>query len=272
MLASSASLWSVVPGAVLAGFCAGVLSALLGIGGAVVSTPMVRLLGGTPIEAVGSTVPAIIPGALSGAWRYSREGLVQWRIAITLGLSGSVMAVVGALASDAVNGRLLMVLTAFMMLWAGGSVVWRLRHPRMAAPADAARSERDEPRPSGLLVGALGVIAGFTAGLLGVGGGIIVVPVLSGPLRLPMRQAVASSLVAVAVFQVPALVTHVWLGHVNWVIAIPLALGAIPGAQVGAKLTVAASDRTIQVLFATLVVVIAVVYGVTELRGLLAGG
>ncbi|MCZ7630554.1 MAG: sulfite exporter TauE/SafE family protein [Microthrixaceae bacterium] len=142
---------------------------------------------------MGSTVPAIIPGALSGAWRYSREGLVQWRIAITLGLSGSVMAVVGALASDAVNGRLLMVLTAFMMLWAGGSVVWRLRHPRMAAPADAARSERDEPRPSGLLVGALGVIAGFTAGLLGVGGGIIVVPVLSGPLRLPMRQAVASA-------------------------------------------------------------------------------
>ncbi|MCZ7630553.1 MAG: hypothetical protein M5U19_16620 [Microthrixaceae bacterium] len=48
MLASSASLWSVVPGAVLAGFCAGVLSALLGIGGAVVSTPMVRLLGGPP--------------------------------------------------------------------------------------------------------------------------------------------------------------------------------------------------------------------------------
>lgn len=284
MLASSTSLWLVVPGAVLAGFVAGMLSGLLGIGGAVVSTPMVRLLGGTPIEAVGSTVPAIIPGALSGAWRFSREGLVQWRIAITLGVSGSVMAVVGALASDAVNGRLLMVLTALMMLWAGGSVVWRLRHPRVATPRDTATpgetataGETATPGetvrgPSGLLVGALGVVAGFTAGLLGVGGGIIVVPVLSGPLRLPMRQAVASSLVAVAVFQVPALVTHVWLGHVNWAIAVPLTLGAVPGAQVGAKLTVAASDRTIQVLFATLVVVIAVIYGVTEVRGLLAGG
>lgn len=272
MVASSTPLWLVVPGAVLAGFVAGVLSALLGIGGAVVSTPMVRLLGGTPIEAVGSTVPAIIPGALSGAWRYSREGLVQWRIAITLGASGSMMAVVGALASDAVNGRVLMVLTALMMLWAGGSVVWRLRHPPAASSVDEAIHVVAPRRSSDLAVGALGVVAGFTAGLLGVGGGILVVPVLSGPLRLPMRQAVASSLVAVAVFQVPAVVTHIWLGHVNWAIAVPLTLGVLPGAQVGAKLTVAASDRTIQVLFATLVVVIAVIYGVTEVRGLVVGG
>lgn len=276
MLASSTPLWLVVPGAVLAGFAAGVLSALLGIGGAVVTTPMVRLLGGTPLEAVGSTVPAIIPGAISGAWRYSREGLVQWRVAVTLGLSGSVMAVVGALASDEVNGRVLMVLTAIVMLWAGGSVVWRLRRPPVVAsvevvtPGETVR--RTVRSSSDLLVGALGGVAGFIAGLLGVGGGIVLVPMLSGPLRLPMRQAVASSLVAVAMFQVPALVTHMWLGHVNWVIALPLTLGVVPGAQVGARLTVAASDRTVQVLFATLIVVLAVIYGATEVRGLIAGG
>lgn len=272
MLASSTPLWLVVSGAVLAGFGAGVLSALLGIGGAVVTTPMVRLLGGTPLEAVGSTVPAIIPGAISGAWRYSREGLVQWRIAITLGLSGSVMAVVGALASDAVNGRLLMVLTAIVMLWAGGSVVWRLRRPPVVDSVEAATPSETVRWRSDLLVGALGAVAGFTAGLLGVGGGIVLVPMLSGPLRLPMRQTVASSLVAVAMFQVPALITHMWLGHVNWAIALPLALGVVPGAQVGAKLTVAASDRTVQVLFATLIVVLAVIYGATEVRGLIAGG
>ncbi|MCB1271375.1 MAG: sulfite exporter TauE/SafE family protein [Microthrixaceae bacterium] len=262
--------WQVAVGALLAGFASGVLAALLGIGGAVVTTPVVRLLGGTPIEAVGSTVPAIIPGAISGAWRYAREGLVHWRIAGVLGVSGAAMAVVGALVSDAVEGRVLMVLTAVVMLWAGGSVVWRLRVPGRTG-AGVADDADEVPEAPDALVAALGAGAGFIAGLLGVGGGIVIVPVLSGPLRLPMRSAVASSLVAVATFQVPALVTHIWLGHVDWMIAVPLALGVVPGAQVGARLTIAASDRTVRALFGMLVVVMAVIYGVSEARGLLVG-
>lgn len=262
--------WQVAVGALLAGFASGVLAALLGIGGAVVTTPVVRLLGGTPIEAVGSTVPAIIPGAISGAWRYAREGLVHWRIAGVLGVSGAAMAVVGALVSGTVEGRVLMVLTAVVMLWAGGSVVWRLRVPGRTG-AGVADGADEVPEAPDALVAALGAGAGFIAGLLGVGGGIVIVPVLSGPLRLPMRSAVASSLVAVATFQVPALVTHIWLGHVDWMIAVPLALGVVPGAQVGARLTIAASDRTVRALFGMLVVVMAVIYGVSEARGLLVG-
>ena len=269
MLAAEAPDWLVVLGAVAAGFAAGVLSALLGIGGAVITTPVVRLLGGTPIEAVGSTVPAIVPGAISGAWRYTREGMVEWRLALTLGSTGSVMAVVGALTSDVVNGRVLMVLTAGVMLWAGLSVVVRLRGGG-AAPMDADPGDGLAARQSIPLLMALGSLAGFVAGLLGVGGGIVLVPVLTGPLRVPMRRAVASSLVAVAVFQVPALVTHIALGHVNWALALPLMAGVVPGAQEGAQLTVSATDRTIRILFGLLIVVLATVYGATEVRGLLA--
>ena len=156
--------WQVAVGALLAGFASGVLAALLGIGGAVVTTPVVRLLGGTPIEAVGSTVPAIIPGAISGAWRYAREGLVHWRIAGVLGVSGAAMAVVGALVSDAVEGRVLMVLTAVVMLWAGGSVVWRLRVPGRTG-AGVADDADEVPEAPDALVAALGAGAGFIAGL-----------------------------------------------------------------------------------------------------------
>ena len=99
------------------------LSALLGIGGAVVTTPAVRVLGATPIEAVGSTVPAILPGAISGAYRYTKAGLVDWTLALSLGISGAVFALGGAWVSDLVDGRLLMVLTAVLMLWSGVSVV-----------------------------------------------------------------------------------------------------------------------------------------------------
>lgn len=264
--------WFAVGGAVLAGFVSGVLSAMMGIGGAVVTTPAVRVLGGTPIEAVGSTIPAILPGAISGAWRYARAGLVQWRLALPLGVSGSVLAVVGARLSDEVSGRVLMVLTATVMLWSGASVVHKVRRaaPDGADPEPSAQAIA--ARDSIPLLAAAGSAAGFVAGLLGVGGGIVLVPVLTGVLHLPMRRAVASSLVGVAIFQVPALLTHVWLGHVNWAYAVPLMLGALPGAQLGAHVTIGATDRAVRLGFGALIVVLAVLYGASEIRGILRHG
>ncbi len=297
---------------VLVGVGAGMLSALLGVGGAVITTPAVRVLGATPIQAVGSTVPAILPGAIAGTLRYAREGLVDWTAALGLGVAGSVFAIVGALTSDHVGGGALMVLTAALMLWSGFSVV---RGGRRAAagpgeegtPAvDLVAPEEDEgllgeafegteasetetafalsreevaigtssqdraaagKHPMPLLVG-LGAASGFVAGLLGVGGGIVMVPVLTGPLRVPMKSAVASSLVAVAIFSVPALITHAVLGHIDWTYALPLMIGVVPGARIGAHLTIGSSERTVRLLFGALIVVLAVVYGGSELAAL----
>jgi uncharacterized membrane protein YfcA len=267
------------------GVLAGMLSALLGIGGAVVTTPAVRLLGATPIQAVGSTVPAILPGAISGAYRYSQAGLVDWSLALSLGISGAVFALVGAWTSSLVDGRLLMVLTAMLMLWSGISV---FRGADRRAVEDAAERDRresvggavadaDPPELSGptgprsrWLLGVVGAGSGFVAGLLGVGGGIVMVPAMAGPLRIPMKRAVASSLVAVAIFSIPALIAHIALGHVNWTYALPLMIGVVPGAQLGARMTIGVSERTIRRLFGLLVVVLAVVYGSTELAALLS--
>lgn len=259
---------AVVVATLAVGVLAGMLSALLGIGGAVVTTPAVRVLGATPIEAVGSTVPAILPGAISGAVRYARAGLVDWSLATGLGISGAVFALAGAGVSALVDGRLLMVVTAALMLWSGISVL-RGADPTpteedvVAPPPDVAR-----PMWKVVLVGAG---SGFVAGLLGVGGGIIMVPAMAGPLGIPMKKAVASSLVAVAIFSVPALVAHMALGHVDWTYALPLMFGVVPGAQLGARMTIGASEHTLRRAFGLLVVVLAVVYGATELSSLLRG-
>lgn len=282
------------------GFAAGVLSALLGVGGAVVTTPAVRLLGATPIEAVGSTVPAILPGAISGTLRYAREGLVDWRAALGLAVPGALTALIGALVSGLVDATWLMLATAGLMLWSGITVV-RSGQPGAghngagrdgAGPVPSDDDPIDEllsgfessetdlafveegdasagaPRRSLALLVPLGAASGFVAGLLGVGGGIVMVPMLTGPLRIPMRSAVASSLVAVAIFSVPALAGHVALGHVDWAFAIPLAVGVVPGARVGARITIGASDRSVRRWFGILVVVLAVVYGVAEASAL----
>ena len=247
----------------LVGVLAGALSALLGIGGATITTPAVRVLGASPILAVGSTVPAILPGAISGSLRYAREGLVDWSLALTTGIAGSLFALLGAWTSDHVDGRILMVLTAVLMLWSGISVV------RGGRSGPATEGERAGDRPPMAVLGAVGAGAGFVAGLLGVGGGIVLVPAMTGMLRVPMKRAVASSLVGVAIFSIPALVTHAVLGHIDWSYALPLMVGVVPGARLGARLTLRQSDRSVRRLFGVLVIVLALVYGGSELAALL---
>ncbi|MGI8663372.1 MAG: sulfite exporter TauE/SafE family protein [Acidimicrobiales bacterium] len=261
--------------AVVIGFLSGILSGMFGVGGAVLTTPGVRLLGATPIEAVGSTIPAILPGSLSGALRYARKGMVDWHVATTCGLIGSAMAVAGGALSDHVNAHYLMLLTAALLLWTGVKDIGAVRAPaRVVVPAvddDALILEADEGRSGDVplaRVGAIGAAAGLLAGLLGVGGGILMVPAFSRILHLSPKRAVATSLVAVAIFSVPAMITHALLGHINWGFALCLLAGVVPGAQIGAHLTIGGSERRLRILSGTFFSVLAIAYGISELRAL----
>jgi len=283
--------WTSVAALVL-GFGSGVLAGMFGIGGAVLTTPAIRVLGATPIEGVGSTVPAILPGSISGAYRYAKEGLVSWRVGLVCGFTGGLFAALGAVTSDHIDGHYLMVLTAGLMAFSGTSVIRSSRSASVLATVPAAGAEGDvaegivsaegdldaevvdpdampvDARLGVPLLMAVGAGAGALAGLLGVGGGIVMVPAFTGLLRLPMKLAVGSSLVAVAIFSLPALITHTVLGHIAWRFAIPLVIGVIPGAQVGARLSFAASDTMVRQLFGWSVLTMSVVYGVTEVLGL----
>jgi uncharacterized membrane protein YfcA len=273
-----------VVGVVAVGVAAGALSGMLGVGGAVLTTPGVRALGATPIEAIGSTIPAILPSAISGTYRYSKAGLVNWTIGLTCGLTGSALALIGAIVADHVNAHALLVITAVLLGWSGVSIYRSGRsaepeppdtpevetvhapgaHGAGAAPesdADVA-TRTDVGLPTLVIVGAG---SGFVAGLLGVGGGVVMVPVFTRVLRIPVKEAIASSLVAVAIFSVPALITHAWLGHINWAFAIPLTIGVVPGAQIGSRVTVGASDKTVRTMAGVFFVVLAIVYGTSEI-------
>jgi uncharacterized membrane protein YfcA len=283
-----------------AGFGSGILASVLGVGGAVITTPMIRALGATPIAAVGSTVPAILPGALSGSLRYHREGYILWPVALTCGLSGMSFAILGGWVADIVDARWLMVLTAVLVMWcgvsllrdglrrnaaeavlAGEAVAEAAVEAQAAAEAGAdpeevladATGTDDRPvaiRPRGGVPAmvALGVGGGFLAGLLGIGGGLILTPGLTLGLRLPVKHAIATSLTAVAMMSTTAVVTHIVLGHVNWRFALPLAVGIVPGARVGAHITIGASEQRMRLVAGALLIAVSIVYLVGELIAL----
>ena len=255
----------------VAGLATGMLSAAFGVGGAVVSTPAIRALGAGALDAVGTTLPSILPSAVAGTLRYRREGLVRWTAVAWTGGIGAAAAVGGALLARRVpgEGHLLMVLTAMLM---GFTAVRLVASPSGAQPIDPEGTPAGAARPVRVTaprLGSIGVVAGGLSGLLGVGGGIVMVPAFTAWLRLPIKEAVGTSLACVGVLAVPGAITHAALGGIDWSFAVPLSLAVIPGARLGAGLAIRASDRGLRLSVAAALGAIAVAYAAAETAAVL---
>ena len=120
-----------------------------------------------------------------------------------------------------------------------------------------------EPRRrlDGQLV-AIGVVGGLLSGLLGVGGGVIMVPLLVLWAGVGQRDAHALSLGAIIPISVAGIVTFGIAGRVNWPDALALAVGAVAGARIGAALLARADERVLKVVFGCFLLAAAVTMGI----------
>ena len=136
-----------------------------------------------------------------------------------------------------------------------------------ASTAAAKPQEVDVPVTKNMLFKAaiIGLSAGVLSGYVGVGGGFIMVPLFLSKLNLPMKKASGTSLVAVGILVLPALVTQVVLGNVNWAAGLACIVGSIPGAALGAKLQARIPERALRFCFAGILGVAAVLLIVNEL-------
>jgi uncharacterized membrane protein YfcA len=250
----------------VAGVVTGMLSGAFGIGGAAFSTPAIRVLGVPAALAVGTTLPSILPSAVAGTVRYVRDSLVCWRVVAWTAPAGVVCAVLGSLLSSRVpgEGHWLMIATAGLLAYTS----WRMAQPSETSNDDASTSRPLRRRDHPALLLAVGAAAGLLSGLLGVGGGTIMVPGFSELARIPLKTAIACSLVCVGIFAVPATLTHWSLGGIEWLTAGLLCVGVIPGARLGAALAIRAATRRLRLAVAGFLGVVAVVYAVGEILAL----
>jgi hypothetical protein len=111
---------------------------------------------------------------------------------------------------------------------------------------------------------AIGGVAGFVSGLLGVGGGIVIVPALTVMIGMPLRRALGTSLVIIAILVIPGTLVHSALGHIDWAIFVALTLGVVPGARLGARVALGVREPTLRMLVGVFLLAIALLYGVRE--------
>jgi len=248
---------------VIAGVATGVMSGAFGVGGTVISTPAIRLLGCSAALAVGTTLPSILPGVVTGSWRYRSGDYIRWRVVTFTAPAGIIGAVTGAWVSPRVpgEGHLLMILTALILMW---SAVNMMRSSEQRQTADGLNTTR----PTDLPAIFTGAGAGVLSGLLGVGGGIVMVPLFRRWLGLPIKNAFATSLICVGCFAIPGTIVHSLEGGIDWRFASWLTVGVVVGAPFGSNVTMKMSDKKLQRVFGFFLALIAVVYGVGEFLAL----
>lgn len=234
----------------LVGFSLG----LVGGGGSILAVPLLVYLVGvaSPHVAIGTSAVAVAVNAAFNLVNHARGGRVKWRCALVFAAAGVLGAFAGSSLGKLVDGQNLLAAFAAMMLVVGGLML-RSRHA-LSFP-DVKLNRENLPRLLGL-----GLATGGLSGFFGIGGGFLIVPALMLATRMPILNAVASSLVAVTAFGLTTSVNYSLSGLVDWPLALLFIAGGVAGGLVGALASRALAGRkgVLNVVFAMLIVVVAI--------------
>lgn len=231
--------------ALVAGAVIGLALGALGGGGSVLAVPaLIYLLGFTPAAATTASLIIVTVTSATALYAHTRDGNVAWRTGALFALAG----IVPAFLTGSVAGRLPgAVLTAAFAAVAALAALRMLR-PAAAPPPDGVRPGRAAGAGAGL---------GAVTGLLGVGGGFLAVPALTGVLGLRMRQAVGTSLLVITVNSLAALAARTGTGGLHWEVIGPFTGAAILGAWDGKRLAAKVSGTALRKIFAGVLLAVA---------------
>lgn len=236
--------------AILIGAAAGLLSGMFGVGGGVLIVPaLVLVMGLDQRLAHGTSLAAIVPISISGVIGYGFHGLVDWPAAGLLILGAIGGAVVGTRLLDRIPQRALRYTFAGLMI---------VTAARLFLELPETTTEVDLTWPVGLALVGTGLVVGVLSGLLGVGGGIFLVPIMVLFFGIDDDLAKGTSLLVVIPTGLVATVGNLRRGNADLTTAVTVGVAGILSAFLGVQLAVLMSSRLSLVLFACLLLVTAV--------------
>ena len=250
------------PWLILVGVAAGVFAGLFGIGGGIIIVPALILLAGFPlVRATGTSLAAILlPVGILGVLAYYRAKVIDLRASAYIATGLLVSVVVGAWLANTLPVDLMRRLFALFCLYVGWNFidpVRRFRERRGGGAAAGAEPETN-PRPSPFALLGAGLVAGVAAGMFGIGGGNIIVPILTLALHYPPKRAIATSLGAILFpFGLPGVLYYHNAGNLDLAAAAWIAGGLFLGTVVGAKITIRLPSRTVKLLYGVFLLLVA---------------
>lgn len=254
-------------------FLAGVLGAMIGLGGGILITPLLVLGFGIDIRyAMGAALCSVIATSGGAAAAYLRDGISNMRIGMFLCIATTVGAVCGAAAAMVLDAKALSVIFGVALLVTAGLSL-RGKKEDVVAPEDsdpwATRLGLNGEAPLDGRVVRYGMrrlwpgffvmwIAGVLSGLLGIGSGAFKVLAMDQIMRLPFKVTTATSNFMIGVTAAASVGIYLKEGYLDPVLVAPVSLGVLAGAFLGAKLLPYAPVAVLRAVFLVAVSAIAV--------------
>ena len=225
------------------------------------------VLAGIEMHVAAASVQFILfTAAFSAMLVFGKKKLVEWKLAIFMGILIGISAFLGGLFSDYIPGKTLKLILAILLF-----VLALL----MLKPVKGKRNETLKTGrkywniksydstvvyPVNLLIVAPTVLVfGFIAGMVGISGGSFMVPLLVLACSVPMKNAVATASTLVAISAMSGFIGHAMAGHFDYRIAVPLAIGGAIGGIIGGSIAIKSKPKLLKILFALTTLVAAII-------------
>jgi uncharacterized membrane protein YfcA len=263
------------------GLIAGLVGSMLGVGGGLIIVPVLTLALHLPIQvAIGSSLVAIVANACTAAGLYTRARLTNIKLGLLLETTTIPGAIIGGFAAAFIAPSILSALFGLLLIYVAYTMVAR----NYLAPEDAAYMPVKLNKGDGKLSASLidsyhdqnlnktitykvqrttaGLGAGFFAGilssLLGVGGGIIKVPVMHLVMRVPMKAAIATSTFMIALTAATGAFIYLHYDKLKPSVIAPLIIGIVIGSRIGVELTKRARGLWLRRIFGIFLFLVAI--------------
>lgn len=231
------------------GIAAGVLGGGLGVGGGLILVPLLVWVGMERHRAHATSLAAIVLISIAGAVSFGTSGEIDVTLGVILGIGGILGSVIGATVMHRVSPRALTIVFAGVLLVGG----LRLIFSGDPLPGSAEFS----PYIQTAIAIAVGFVAGFFAGLAGIGGGVVIVPSTVLLLGLDQHEAQGTSLVAIIFTSVAGTIVNFRNKRVRPRDGLVAGAGGVIGSLIGSQLALGVDGRTLSLVFGFLVLFVA---------------
>lgn len=234
----------------LVGLVTGLVGGGLGIGGGIVLVPLLLIVGFDRHRSHATSLAAIVLIAAAGAVTWGVAGEIQVGVGVLIGIGGVVGSAFGASVMHRMSSKALSIVFGGVLLVAAA---------RMISGANPLPGAADlaVPAQAAISIG-IGLIAGFFAGIAGVGGGVVIVPAAAFFLGLEQHEAHGTSLLAIVFTALSGTIVNLRNQRVRLKDGLVVGAGGIAGSIVGVRLALGIEGRTLSLVFGFLVLFVAV--------------
>jgi uncharacterized membrane protein YfcA len=244
---------------------AGLLGALTGLGGGVVIVPLMVLAFGVDLHfAVGASLVAVIATSSGAAAAYVREGYTNTRIAMLLAIATTIGAIAGTWVAKVANSRTIAIIFGVVLVWSAWNA---LQAPKPLPPdtrpdalGDRLKLHSSYPADDGTTQEyavhqvpagfSLMFLAGVLSALLGIGSGAVKVLAMDRVMRIPFKVSTTTSNYMIGITAAASAGVYLHRGQVAPALAVPVALGALVGSFLGARMIKKAKVQWLRIVFA----------------------